>query len=232
MLTNGKEISAHMMLRAKGRTYVPAIYAIMGKEWEQEKILTDRATYLKASIEPLLLEVFKDKHDSLLPKFVTTKPAPPVTVGPDGKPVHLPGFNYAGMSVDDQNEIWAAIRRHSQNGKMDEAMIVRTERDWFNAGLNERELLVRVNYMRIYMDEHFIHTPRQISRIYTDGASISCSLTPESINRPTWIPTPAASRRKPLPTRGWRGDPENIITHRSVPGCPHPGALPRLGISG
>ncbi len=160
MLTNGKELSAYMMTKAKNKSYVPAIYTIMGKEWEQEKILTDRATYLNASIEPLLVEVFKEKHDALLPKFVATKPAPPVSVGPDGKPINLPGFDYAGMSVEDRNEIWAAIRRYSQNGKMDETMIVKSERDWFNFGLSERELLVRVNYMRIYMDEFFKRMPK------------------------------------------------------------------------
>ena len=162
MLTNGKELSAFMMSRAKNKSYVPAIHEIMGREWEHEKILSDRATYLNANIEPLLLEVFKDRHDSMLPKFIATKPSPPVTVGPDGKPVNLPGFDYAGMSVEDRNEIWAAIRRYSRNGKMDEAMIVKSERDWFNFGLSEREIVVRVNYMRIYMDEFFKRMPKKI----------------------------------------------------------------------
>ena len=162
MLTNGKELSAYMMSRAKSRTYVPAIHAVMGAEWEHEKILADRATYLSANIEPLLLEVFKEKHDALLPKFTATKPSPPVTVGPDGKPVNLPGFDYAGMSVEDREEIWAAIRRYSRDGKMDEAMIVRAERDWVNAGLSEREIVVRVNYMRIYMDEFFKRMPKTV----------------------------------------------------------------------
>ena len=162
MLTNGKELSAYMMSRAKNRTYVPAIYAIMGPKWEHEKILTDRATYLNANIEPLLLEVFKDKHDAMLPKFTATKPSPPVKVGPDGKPINLPGFDYAGMSNEDRNEIWAAIRRYSRDGKMDEAMIVRSERDWVNAGLSEREIVVRVNYVRIYMDEFFKRMPKTV----------------------------------------------------------------------
>ncbi len=162
MLTNGKELSAYMMSRAKNKTYVPAIYAVMGKEWEHEKILTDRATYLNANIEPLLLEIFKGKHDTLLPKFTATKPSPPVKVGPDGKPVNLPGFDYAGMSVEDRNEIWAAIRRYSRDGKMDEAMIVRSEKDWVNAGLSEREIVVRVNYMRIYMDEFIKRMPKNL----------------------------------------------------------------------
>lgn len=162
MLTNGKELSAYMMSRAKNKNYVPAIHEIMGKEWEHEKILADRATYLNANIEPLLLEVFKDKHEAMLPKFTATKPSPPVTVGPDGKPVNLPGFDYAGMSLEDRNEIWAAIRRYSRDGKMDEAMIVRSERDWVNAGLSEREIVVRVNYMRIYMDEFFKRMPKKI----------------------------------------------------------------------
>ena len=162
MLTNGKELSAYMMSRAKNKSYVPAIHAIMGKEWEHEKILADRATYLNAAVEPLLLEVFKEKHESMLPKFVATKPSPPVKVGPDGKPVNLPGFDYAGMSVEDRNEIWAAIRRYSRDGKMDETMIVRSEKDWVNAGLSEREIVVRVNFMRIYMDEFFKRMPKSV----------------------------------------------------------------------
>ncbi len=160
MLTNAKELSAFMISRAKNKTYLPAIYSIMGAEWEQDKILADRATYLNANIEPLLVDLFKDKHDSLLPKFVATKPAPPVTIGPDGKPLNLPGFDYAGMSVEDRDQIWAAIRRYSQDGKMDESMIVKSERDWFNFGLSERELIVRVNFMRIYMDEFFKRMPK------------------------------------------------------------------------
>jgi hypothetical protein len=162
MLTNAKELSAFMISRAKNMTYVPAIHAIMGAEWENEKTLADRATYLKANIEPLLLEVFKDKHHFLLPRFVATMPAPPVMAGPDGKPQHLPGFDDAGMSAEDRDQIWAAIRRYSQNGKMGEPMIVKSERDWFNFGLSEREMLVRVNFMRIYMDEFFKRMPKTI----------------------------------------------------------------------
>ncbi len=160
MLTNSKELSAYMISRAKNKTYLPAIYEIMGKEWEHEKILADRSTYLNANIEPLLMEVFQDKNEAMLPKFIATKPAPAISVGPDGKPINLPGFDYSGMSVEDREAIWAAIRRYSQNGKMDEAMIVRSERDWFNAGLSEREILVRVNFMRVYMDEFFKRMPK------------------------------------------------------------------------
>lgn len=165
MLTNSKELSAYMISRAKNKTYLPAIHAIMGAEWEHEKILADRSTYLNASIETLLMEVFKDKHEAMLPKFVATKPAPAISVGPDGKPINLPGFNYSGMSNEDRDAIWAAIRRYSQNGKMGEEMIVRSERDWFNFGLSEREILVRVNFMRVYMDEFFIRMPKEKPKV-------------------------------------------------------------------
>jgi hypothetical protein len=160
MLSNSKEISAIMLSRAKNQSYLPAIHTIMVKEWEHERRLLERETYLKASIEPLLVEVFKNKHVAMLPKFVASKPAPPAAVGPDGKPTNLTGFNYAGMTPEDQNEIWAAIRRYSKDRKMDESMIVRTERDWFNAGLSDRERYVRVNFMRLYMEEFFNRMPQ------------------------------------------------------------------------
>jgi hypothetical protein len=160
MLTNAKELSAFMISRAKIKTYLPAIHAIMGAEWEQEKILLDRATYLSSNIEPLLVDIFKDKHDSMLPKFVATKPAPPVAVGPDGKPLNKPDFDTAAPARDVLDQIWEAVRRNSQNGKMDEAQIVKTEREWFNFGVNEREMLVRVNFMRSYMEDLFKRMPK------------------------------------------------------------------------
>ena len=160
MLTNSKELSAFMISRAKNKSYLPAIYSIMGAEWEHEKILADRATYLNANIEPLLVDLFKDKHVSMLPKFVATKPAPPVAVGPDGKPLNKPDFDTAAPARDVLDQIWEAVRRNSQNGKMDEAMIVKTESEWFNFGVNERDILVRVNFMRNYMEDLLKRMPK------------------------------------------------------------------------
>ena len=160
MLTNAKELSAYMISRAKNKTYLPAIHTIMGAEWEHEKILLDRESYLNANIGPLLVELYKDKHNMLLPRFVATKPAPPAATGPDGKPLNKPDFDTAAPARDVLDQIWAAVRRNSQNGKMEEAQIVKTEREWFNFGVNERDMLVRVNFMRSYMEDLFKRMPK------------------------------------------------------------------------
>lgn len=46
MLTNAKEASALMLNRAKNKGYSPAIESIMAPQWNHEKILTARESYL------------------------------------------------------------------------------------------------------------------------------------------------------------------------------------------
>ncbi len=70
MLTNAKEVSAHILKRAKTtKGYIPAVDAIMTQQWEHEKILATREGYLKLNIEQLLRDLYQDQHESLLPSL-------------------------------------------------------------------------------------------------------------------------------------------------------------------
>ena len=161
MITNAKEASTYMMARAKKRNYLPALEKIMAAEWDHQKILAAREIYLNANIEPLLRELYKDKHDAMLPEFVATKPAPPAaTVGPDGRPLKKPVFDIASPGREELDQIWGAMQRNSQNGEKDETLIAKCERDWFLFGLNERTVLMRVNFMRGYMEDLVKRMPK------------------------------------------------------------------------
>jgi mono/diheme cytochrome c family protein len=158
MITNAKETASFML---KKKNFHPAITAIMAREWEHEKILAARDSYLKANIEALLREIYKDKHESLLPEFVPIKHEPlKEAIGPDGKVLKKSVFDIAKPGNDELAEIWNAMEKHSGNGDKDDALILKCEREWFMTGVNERTIVLRVAFMRGYMEELIKRKPK------------------------------------------------------------------------
>ena len=154
MLTNAKEASPYIVSLAKNKNTLPAVSAILAPEWQHQKTLASREAYLIANVEPLLLDLFKEKHETILPVFVARKwESPPKALGPDGKPLKKPVFDTAKPSNDELNEIWAAIRKHSRDDVKDDALIQRCEKDWFHFGVNERTIQLRSSFMRGYMED-------------------------------------------------------------------------------
>ncbi len=161
MLTNAKEVSAYLLMRARNKGFIPAVDTIMKLEWEHEKILAAREGYLKLNIEPLLSELYPEQHERLLPKFTASKyTPPPVALGADGKPLKKPVFDTAKPSNDELNEIWSGIRRHSPDGAADPALIEKCERDWFYFGVNERTIQARFSFMHAYLEDLLKKMPK------------------------------------------------------------------------
>jgi hypothetical protein len=163
MIGNAREISSYLLSQSKrNNSLLPAFNKLMAAEWEHEKVLAARESYLKSRIEPLLRELFMDRHAAMLPKFVPQPAQPVATVGPDGKPLPRPNFHEAAPSREDVNEIWAAMRRNSTPGDNDEALITKCEREWFVYGVNERTLQIRLEFMRGYMEHLHKDMPKQV----------------------------------------------------------------------
>ena len=161
MLTNAKEISAHLLMRAKNKGFIPAVDTIMKLEWEQEKILATREAYLKLNIESLLQELYPEQHERLLPKFTaSTYTPPPVALDKDGKPLKKPVFDTAKPSNDELDQIWSSIRKHSPEGAADPALIEKCERDWFYYGVNERTIQARFSFMHAYLEDLLKKMPK------------------------------------------------------------------------
>ena len=71
MFTNAKETSTYMVyLTRRDARYLPAIEAIMKQEWEHERILASRESFLNNFVERILKELYKERHAGLLPEFV------------------------------------------------------------------------------------------------------------------------------------------------------------------
>ncbi len=162
MLSNAREVSRFMIERSRTSPYLPALTKIMAAEWGHEKVLAARETYLKASIDSLLRELYQEKHDELLPKFVpTTLELPKEAARADGKKVSLQDFDSAAPKGD-LPEIWAAIRRNEANEQSDAALIAKCERDWFIFGINDRHIQLRLNFMHFYLDELRKRMPKDV----------------------------------------------------------------------
>ena len=165
MLTNANETAPYLVTLAQKKNYLQAITAIMAPEWAHEKILADRKSYLTANIEPLLRDLYKEKHEALLPKFVALKVEQPVEAkGADGKPLKKPVFDTAKPSNEELAEIWGAIERNLKSGEKDEELIAKCERDWFIFGVNERTIQLRVAFMRGYMEDLIKRAPKSQPR--------------------------------------------------------------------
>jgi hypothetical protein len=82
MITNAKEASTRMVyLTTRDKRYAPAIVGIMAQEWEHERILASRESFLNNFIDRILQDLYEDKHNDLLPPFVRVevKPTAPTT---------------------------------------------------------------------------------------------------------------------------------------------------------
>ena len=148
MLTNAKELSAFLIVRTKSNNSLPAVNAIMGMEWEHQKILAARETYLRIEVEPLLRELHKEKHESLLPDYARSSVA---SFGKQELYVEKVGYDEAKPSNEEVYEICTAMHKLGAEGGDDKALISRCEQAWFYQGVDERIIQLRGKFMRNYM---------------------------------------------------------------------------------
>ena len=142
MHTNAKQASAYLVSR--GKSLVTAA-SIMAPQFEHERILSTRETYMKLNIEELLRDVFKEKHEKMLPAFVPTKRSPIET--PDKN------FDVRRPSNEECDKIVSTARKHAKEGLDREQLILLCEEEWFYYGVSERTIMIRVTWLRGYLEE-------------------------------------------------------------------------------
>ena len=70
MMANAKEMASHMTYLVKrDRRYLPAVAEIMNQEWIDEKTLLTREEFLNQHIEKILIDLYGESHEELLPTF-------------------------------------------------------------------------------------------------------------------------------------------------------------------
>lgn len=152
MLTNAKEAASHMVyLTTRDKRYLPAIADIMAEEWEHEKVLASREGFLNKSIEQVLIDLYGDKHEALLPEFVRVEVMSITpTTGPE---IKKSPFHAAQPGAQELILIFHTMRKHQKEGDTDAQLIERCEREWFQFGHNERKIQARVTFLNGYLPE-------------------------------------------------------------------------------
>ena len=150
MLTNAMNAAVYMTehLATRDRNYLPAYKAIMAEEDRHSAILESRKRFLDNFIEPLLLKLYGDKHQSLLPRFKQLPVTKQADTGTKKAPFHAANPGNTEMVV-----IFRSMRRLEKEGDTDAQLIAKCEREWFNFGHNERKIQARVTFLRNYMEE-------------------------------------------------------------------------------
>lgn len=152
MITNGKEIANFMIKRALAdRGYLPAVSLVMDQENKDNQILASRQAFLNLFVDQVLNDLYKDKHASFLPKFVTT-------MGKDGYEITekngqvRASFHSAVPGRDELIEIFHTMKRLEKAGEPETTLLEKCEKDWFNYGHNDRKILARLLLMKNYME--------------------------------------------------------------------------------
>lgn len=152
MITNAKVASTHMFdFCRRHKQYLPAIVEIMAREWEHERVLAARETFLRSFIDRVLHDLYQDKHEAFLPAFV------PVSVksteSANGDPTAKAPYHAAILGRDEMILIFHTALKHQKAGDSDDQFLEKCEREWFNFGHDNRNILARTAFLNKYMDE-------------------------------------------------------------------------------
>jgi len=151
MLTNAKEASDDMMsLVGRNSRYLPAAHEIMALEESHKRTLAERDKFLNTFADVIFKDVFKDRHEQLLPTFVPVNVPEPIA---DNGGTKKAPFHAANPGRDELRLIYHAMRKHEPTSKNDAEMIAKCEKDWFYFGDHPRKIEARITFLQNYMAE-------------------------------------------------------------------------------
>lgn len=156
MITNAKEAADYMVyLTKRDQRYLPAVGAVMNREWEHEKTLASRESFLNSFVEEVLIEIYgEDEHEALLPEFTPVVLKARET---EGEATKKAPWHAANPGREEMDVVFRSMIRHRGEGVSDEERIARSERDWFNFGHDERRIQARVTFLNGYLEEYLGH---------------------------------------------------------------------------
>ena len=153
MISNAKKIATYMSSERAMKAHYPAMHRIMKMELLHEELVATREQFLNDYIEKVLLEIYPNNNETLLPKFVRiVVDSVPVPLDSNGNPkpkesnLELLRTRYDRSDIQ---AIYRGIQQYKQDDLSYEDVIEACERDWFNFGIHEKRLRERVSLMKI-----------------------------------------------------------------------------------
>ncbi|MEM6257186.1 MAG: DUF1588 domain-containing protein [Planctomycetota bacterium] len=152
MLTNAKNAADYMLteLVPRDRNYLPAARQIMESEDRNQATLEARQRFLSIHIERVLVDLYGQEHEALLPAFVRVEIPEPIVNDLATKKAPFHAANPGRVELE---LIFRSMRRLERPGQTDAALIEACEREWFNHGHDERKIQARITFLNNYMVE-------------------------------------------------------------------------------
>lgn len=151
MVSNARKISEYMVSERTMKAHYPAMYEIMKQELEHREALRRRGQFLQDHIERLLIELFPDRHEAMLPQLVRIDvPNPPQVTNRDGTPRPETNLGLLDRYDDlDLSAIYQGIGQYLSDDTTWNEVILQCERDWFMQGIHSRRLENRISIMKV-----------------------------------------------------------------------------------
>jgi hypothetical protein len=176
MISNAKKIAAYMSSEQAMKAHYPAMHRIMKMGLAHREILASRERFLNDYIENVAQEIYKERNEALLPRFVRIEVGEvPVSLDSKGNPkpkqtnMELLRTRYDRLDIQ---AIYRGIQEYKQDDVSYEEVIEKCERDWFNFGVHKKRLRERVTLMKI------MGVQWDISLIYEDVKKQNMALRP------------------------------------------------------
>lgn len=150
MLANSEQLMPQMVFRAsRNKAFLPSYSKLVAIEDEHDATLARREDFLRKHIDRLLRDIYGSRHESLLPNFVPLElPAPKLDA--DGNPHKRLGWDYIKPSNEVAIRTYATLRNFTATGA---EVVEKCQRAWFNEGLDENSMRVRIKLVAEYPDE-------------------------------------------------------------------------------
>ncbi len=153
MISNARKIAGHMTSEPVMKAHYPAMHRIMKMELEHREILRSREGFLNNHIEPLLKELYQNQHEALLPTFVraeieTIEERFDAKGQPQKREDNIE-LLHGRYDKDDLNAIYLGLNEYWQGGAHYEEAVKKSERDWFENGINPKRIRGRITLMMI-----------------------------------------------------------------------------------
>lgn len=152
MIANARKIAGFMTSEKAMKSHYPAMHRIMKTELDHRETLRRREAFLNRFIERVLQDIYKERHNALLPKFVRIKveEIPEPKLNRNGKPVRKTNLDLLRRRYsDDVEAIYRGIAQYKKKNVTFDQVIEECEKEWFYFGLHEKQLRSRVSLMMV-----------------------------------------------------------------------------------
>lgn len=151
MISNAKKIAAYMSSEQTMKAHYPAMYRIMKMELAHRETLRSREQFLNNHIEKITKDIYTDKHESLLPKFVRIQVEEvPEYTDAKGNPIKRDNVGLLDRyEPQDMRAIYLGLGMYKRDGVTYEQVIEKCEQDWFTFGIHEKRIRTRVLIMKV-----------------------------------------------------------------------------------